>query len=189
MERFRGGLVLKTHRLLHHSTLGSRVKTKKNGTSPYWATASHADDCLYRAMYPAERNEQAGAYRNQGHAQHRVLRTESPRVLRHPAERTRFRCVYRSVSITNRRIVRFRSSIRDPRFRWLYRSISVTNNSPCLQVIASNTVSSALHRLWITPHEATLGPNPHCARMILSRSLMRLAQYVGLRDHFQGLRV
>ena len=32
MERFRGGLVLKAHRLLYHSTLGSRViKKKKTG--------------------------------------------------------------------------------------------------------------------------------------------------------------
>ena len=29
MKRFRGGLVFKAHRLLHHSTLGSRVTKKK----------------------------------------------------------------------------------------------------------------------------------------------------------------
>ena len=29
MERFRGGLVFEAHRLLHHSTLGSRVMNKK----------------------------------------------------------------------------------------------------------------------------------------------------------------
>ena len=31
MERFRGGLVLKAHRLLYHSTLGLRVIKKKGG--------------------------------------------------------------------------------------------------------------------------------------------------------------
>ena len=32
MQRFRGGLVFKAHRLLYHSTLGLRViKKKKNG--------------------------------------------------------------------------------------------------------------------------------------------------------------
>ena len=30
MERFRGGLVSKAHRLLYHSTLGSRVIKKKS---------------------------------------------------------------------------------------------------------------------------------------------------------------
>ena len=30
-KRFRGGLVFKAHRLLHHSTLGLRVKKKKKG--------------------------------------------------------------------------------------------------------------------------------------------------------------
>ena len=29
VKRFRGGLVLKAHRLLHHATLGSRIKEKK----------------------------------------------------------------------------------------------------------------------------------------------------------------
>ena len=35
MKQFRGGLVSKAHRLLYHSTLGSRVtkKEKKNGTA------------------------------------------------------------------------------------------------------------------------------------------------------------
>ena len=33
VERFRGGLVLKAHRLLHHSTLGSRVIMKKEASS------------------------------------------------------------------------------------------------------------------------------------------------------------
>ena len=33
VERFRGGLVLKAHGLLCHSTLGSRVKTKKRNTA------------------------------------------------------------------------------------------------------------------------------------------------------------
>ena len=35
VKRFRGGLVYKAHRLLHHSTLGSRViKKKKWGKAP-----------------------------------------------------------------------------------------------------------------------------------------------------------
>ena len=34
MQRFRGGLVFKAHRLLYHSTLGLRVKKKKKGDSP-----------------------------------------------------------------------------------------------------------------------------------------------------------
>ena len=29
MERFRGGLIIKAHRLLYHSTLGSRVMKRK----------------------------------------------------------------------------------------------------------------------------------------------------------------
>ena len=29
MKRFRGGLVFKAHRLVYHSTLGLKVKTKK----------------------------------------------------------------------------------------------------------------------------------------------------------------
>ena len=34
MNRFRGGLVFKAHRLLYHSTLGSRVIKKKKKSSP-----------------------------------------------------------------------------------------------------------------------------------------------------------
>ena len=37
MQRFRGGLVLKAHRLLYHSTLGLRViKKKKNFRVQVW---------------------------------------------------------------------------------------------------------------------------------------------------------
>ena len=31
VERFRGGLVFKAHRLLYHSTLGSKVRKKREG--------------------------------------------------------------------------------------------------------------------------------------------------------------
>ena len=41
-ERFRGGLVCKAHRLLHHSTLGSRVVKKKRRKCCPWRTATRA---------------------------------------------------------------------------------------------------------------------------------------------------
>ena len=37
VERFQGGLVSKAHRLLYHSTLGSRVKKKKKHTKATWS--------------------------------------------------------------------------------------------------------------------------------------------------------
>jgi len=40
VQRFRGGLVFKAHRLLYHSTLGSRVIKKKKKTGP----PNHHDD-------------------------------------------------------------------------------------------------------------------------------------------------
>ena len=46
VERFRGGLVVKAHRLLHHSTLGSRVTKKKkiprNSPRVRWNPLTHA---------------------------------------------------------------------------------------------------------------------------------------------------
>ena len=42
--RFRGGLVFKAHRLLHHSTLGSRaIKRKKRGRRDGWYGDLEAD--------------------------------------------------------------------------------------------------------------------------------------------------
>ena len=41
MKRFRGGLVFKAHRLLHHSTLGLRVTKKKTRVGrPAWPPGS-----------------------------------------------------------------------------------------------------------------------------------------------------
>ena len=49
LKRFRGGLVFKAHKLLYHSTLGSRVvKKKKRSTSvqPIWAMRRPASPSL-----------------------------------------------------------------------------------------------------------------------------------------------
>jgi len=41
VQRFRGGLVVKAHRLVYHSTLGVRVIKKKKKTPPATRGARH----------------------------------------------------------------------------------------------------------------------------------------------------
>ena len=51
VQWFRGGLVFKAHRLLHHSTLGSRVKTKKKKKS----TCSSGEEAFSSERSPEAR--------------------------------------------------------------------------------------------------------------------------------------
>ena len=49
MKRFRGGLVFKAHRLVYHSTLGSRVIKKKQRSFLVWLTPSGSENMrMYR---------------------------------------------------------------------------------------------------------------------------------------------
>ena len=49
MERFRGEFVLKAHRLLYHSPLGSRVIKKKKSWRTFTDTV--AQDCTYMGLH------------------------------------------------------------------------------------------------------------------------------------------
>ena len=57
VQRFRGGLVFKAHRLLYHSTLGWRViKKKKKAPSPIHSSAVASKEhvcCLDRTHEPS----------------------------------------------------------------------------------------------------------------------------------------
>ena len=55
VQRFRGGLVCKAHRLLYHSTLGLRVITKKKKSTflgPFIRTVLNVWDVSRRRQYP-----------------------------------------------------------------------------------------------------------------------------------------
>ena len=50
VERFRGGLVFKAHRLLYHSTPGSRVKKKKRKAPGTWPCTCKASVALQKGL-------------------------------------------------------------------------------------------------------------------------------------------
>ena len=61
MKRFRRGLIFKAHRLLHHSTLGSKTMKKKKVADPRWSeqersnarTFARADWMAFTAVAPS----------------------------------------------------------------------------------------------------------------------------------------